>query len=163
MLDEAGFNAWAREHQRRLLRTAFLVTGDPGRAEDLVQDALLKVALRWSSLGENRLGYARTIIYRDHISWWRRRRVTEHSVATPPDSATTDPSVEHRLVVTAALAKLSPRQRQVLVMRYFDDLSDADCAAVLGISIGTVKRTLFDARAALRNGAPELAHILTEV
>lgn len=161
MRDEAGFTAWARAQQASLLRSAFLICGDAGRAEDLVQDALVKVALRWPTLGAP-LSYARTIIYRDHVTWWRRRRLVEHPVPVAPEASEIDPPVERRLVVAQALAKLTLRQRQVLVMRYFDDLADAECAALLGVSVGTVKRTAHDAVAALRTRAPELADILQE-
>lgn len=163
MQDESGFTAWARQHQQRLLRVAYLTCGDAGRAEDLVQEALTKVALRWPHLGENPLAYARTIIYRDHISWWRRLKGRERPHAIVPEASRPDAAPEDRLVVMQALARLSLRQRQVLVMRFFDDLTEAECASQLGISIGTVKSTTSDALKALRTRSPELATILTEV
>ncbi|QLQ17055.1 MAG: SigE family RNA polymerase sigma factor [Micropruina sp.] len=164
MRDEAGFTRWAQAHQRSLLRSAYLLSGDAGQAEDLVQEALLKVALRWSRLaGENPLAYARQIIYRDQVSWWRRRRTGERPMASVPERATQPANQERRLLLLDALARLAPRQRQVLVMRYFDDLTEKDCAFVLGISVGTVKRAAHDALAALRTKAPELADVLSEV
>ena len=74
-MDEQGFTEWATGRQRQLLRSAYLLSGDLHRAEDLVQEALTKVALRWSRLAEgNPTAYALRIITRDNISWWRRRR-----------------------------------------------------------------------------------------
>ena len=74
-MDEVGFTEWAAGHQRQLLRSAYLLTGDLHRAQDLVQEALVKVALRWPRLREgNPTAYARTIVVRDNISWWRRQR-----------------------------------------------------------------------------------------
>lgn len=161
MHDTAGFTSWARANQGLLLRAAYLVSGDSGRAEDLVQEALTKVALKWPV--EHPLAYARTIIYRDQVSWWRRRRVAESPAESAPEASQWDAPVEARLVVAQALRKLSLRQRQVLVLRYFEDLSEAESAAVLGISVGTVKRTTHDAVAALRAKAPELQNALSEV
>lgn len=90
--------------------------------------------------GENPLAYARQIIYRDQVSWWRRRRTGERPMASVPERATQPANQERRLLLLDALARLAPRQRQVLVMRYFDDLTEKDCAFVLGISVGTVER-----------------------
>lgn len=163
MQDEAGFTAWARQHQRHLLRIAFLISGDAARAEDLVQEALVKIAVRWPGLGENPINYARTVIYHDHISWWRRIGRRERPVAEIPDAVAYVPAAEQRLALVSALSRLSLRQRQVLVMRYFDDLSEAECAVQLRISVGTVKSTVHDAVAALRVRAPELAAHLTKV
>ena len=73
--DEAGFRRWAEERQLALLRTAVLLTGDRHRAEDLVQEALTQVALRWRRLaGEHPEAYARQVIVRRNISWWRKHR-----------------------------------------------------------------------------------------
>lgn len=163
MRDEPGFTSWARENQGRLLKAAFLISGDSGRAEDLVQEALTKVALRWPDAGTHPLAYARRIIYNDHVSWWRRRRVVEHPSESAPETSTVDAPVEARLVVARALRTLSLRQRQVVVLRYFEDLSEAECADVLGISVGTVKSTAHSAVAALRARVPELATIRSEV
>ena len=74
-MDEAEFTEWVAGHQRQLLRSAYLLTGDLHRGQDLVQEALVKVALRWARLRDgNPTAYARTIIVRDNISWWRRQR-----------------------------------------------------------------------------------------
>jgi RNA polymerase sigma-70 factor (sigma-E family) len=158
-VDEAGFTQWAAGAQRRLVRSAYLLTGDLHAAEDLVQEALVKVALRWERLREgNPTAYARTIVVRDHISRWRRRRdlPTEGSldlaqVSSDPDTA---------MVVRRALARLTPKQRAVVVLRHFDDLGVDEVAAALGISAGTVKSQNAVALARLRDGAPELLDLI---
>jgi DNA-directed RNA polymerase specialized sigma24 family protein len=103
-----GFTAWASSRQHALLRTAVLLTGDQGRAEDLVQEALVKVATRWAKLADGYPdAYARTIIYRDNVSWWRRRREVPVGVL-PDDAAPYDAhGAERRLMVAAALGRLS--------------------------------------------------------
>jgi RNA polymerase sigma-70 factor (sigma-E family) len=157
-VDEQGFTEWAVGRQRQLLRSAYLLTGDLHRAEDLVQEALTKVALRWSRLAEgNPTAYALRIIARDNISWWHRRR------DVPTDSfrdsgASDEPEIA--LVVRRALARLTPAQRAVLVLRHFDDLTEGETADVLGVSIGTVKSQNSAALARLRTGAPELLTLI---
>lgn len=157
-MDEQGFTEWAVGRQRQLLRSAYLLTGDLHRAEDLVQEALTKVALRWSRLADgNPTAYALRIIARDNISWWRRRRdVPTDSLR---DSGASD-EPEIALVVRRALARLTPAQRAVLVLRHFDDLTERETADVLGVSIGTVKSQNSAALARLRTGAPELLTLI---
>jgi RNA polymerase sigma-70 factor (sigma-E family) len=160
-VDEVGFTEWAEGAQRRLLRSAYLLTGDLHRAQDLVQEALVKVALRWPRLREgNPVAYARTIIVRDNISWWRRHR--EVPAAEPDDLSTVSSDPVTALVVQRSLARLTPRQRAVLVLRHFDDLSERETAEALGIAVGTVKSTNADALARLREGAPELLDLIGE-
>ena len=158
-MDEQEFTDWASGCQRRLLRSAYLLTGDLHRAEDLVQEALVKVALRWGRLREgNPTAYARTIIVRDNVSWWRRRRETSVAESDDVVAASTDP--ETALVVRRALARLTTSQRTVLVLRHFDDLSERETAEVLGVSVGTVKSQNAAALARLRGGAPELLDLI---
>jgi RNA polymerase sigma-70 factor (sigma-E family) len=146
---EDEFTDWAAGVQRRLLRSAYLLTGDLHRAEDLVQEALVKVALRWARLRDgNPTAYARTVIVRDNISWWRRQR--EVPTPTPRDLAQVSSDPETALVVRRALDRLTPKQRAVVVLRHFDDLSEHDTAVILGVSVGTVKSQTSDALAALR-------------
>ena len=160
-VDDEGrvsFDAWVRTAQSRLMKSAFLMTGDAYHAQDLVQDALVKVAARWEKLrDENPDGYARRILYRDHVSWWRRSR--EFPVVVMPEGSPRDlseSSVDY-LVVGAALERLTRKQRGVLVLRYFDDLTERQTADVLGVSVGTVKSQCSAALTRLRKGAPELA------
>lgn len=158
-MDEQEFTAWAAGCERQLLRSAYLLTGDLHRAQDLVQEALTRVALRWSRLRDgNPTAYARTIIVRDNISWWRRRR--EVAVAEPHDAASPSIDPDAALVVRRALARLTTRQRAVLVLRHFDDLTERETADVLGVTVGTVKSQNSAALARLRDGAPELLDLI---
>lgn len=159
-MDEAGFTEWVEGVERQLLRSAYLLTGDLHRAEDLVQEALVKVALRWRRLRDgNPTAYARTIVVRDNISAWRRRR-REVSVAevTSGSAVSSEPEIE--MVVRRALDRLTPSQRAVVVLRHFDDLTERETADVLGVAIGTVKSTNSAALARLRHGAPELLDLI---
>lgn len=161
---EETFTAWAAARQHALLRTAYLLTGDLHKAEDLLQDALTKVAQRWRRLsGGNPEGYARTILVRTNVSWWRGIR-REYVVGELPEPGATGPldddSVERRVVMARALAKLPPRQRAVLVLRYYDDLTERQTADILGISVGTVKSQAHAALRKLRAESPELAELI---
>ncbi|MBX6751261.1 MAG: SigE family RNA polymerase sigma factor [Micromonosporaceae bacterium] len=151
------FAAFARACQPRLLRAAYLICGDVHLAEDLLQATMVKVALRWSRLRDGQPeAYARAVLYRDAVSWWRRQR-REITVATPPEPAPTGlDDVPLRLVFTQALARLTPKQRAVLVLRFFEDHTEARTAAVLGVSVGTVKSQTAVALRRLRELAPEL-------
>ena len=105
------------------------------------------------------VAYARQIIVRDNISWWRRhRRELPTTHETDTRSVSSDP--ETALVVRRALDRLTARQRAVLVLRHFDDLSEREPADVLGINVGTVKSTNATALARLREGAPELLDLI---
>ncbi|MBE7325090.1 SigE family RNA polymerase sigma factor [Nocardioides sp. Y6] len=156
-MDDEGFTEWAAGCQRSLLRTAYLLTGDLHRAQDLVQEALIKVALRWSRLRDgNPTAYARKIVVHDNVSWWRRHRETPG--AQPDDAVPDEISSDSvtALVVRRALGRLTPGQRAVVVLRHLDDLSERETADVLGVSVGTVKSQNAAALARLRTGAPEL-------
>ena len=158
-MDEQGFTEWAAGRQRQLLRSAYLLTGDAHRAEDLVQEALTVVALRWNRLAPgNPTGYALRVIARDNISWWRRRR--DVPARDVPESAGVPTEPETALVVRRALARLTQAQRAVVVLRHFEDLTERETAAVLGVSIGTVKSQNAAALARLRTGAPELLDLI---
>lgn len=159
-MDEQEFTDWAAGVERQLLRSAYLLTGDLHRAQDLVQEALVKVALRWPRLRTgNPTAYARTIVMRDNISWWRRtRREVVGAQRTPEAPVASDP--EAALVVRRALARLTPAQRAVLVLRHFDDLSERETAQILGVAVGTVKSQNAAALARLRHGAPELLDLI---
>lgn len=143
-------------HQNRLLRAAYLICGNRHQAEDLLQDALLKLALRWPSVRHgDPAAYVRTILYRDAVSWWRRHR-REWLSGYPPEQVGGDVDDALRLTVHAALGQLPPRQRAVLVLRYFEDLTEAATAEALGVTVGTVKSQCHAALRRLREVAPEL-------
>lgn len=161
---EEAFRRWAGDRQLALLRTAVLLTGDHHRAEDLVQEALAKVALRWRRLADGSPeAYARQIIVRDNISWWRKRR-NEVVADAPrgPDVPDIARAADRRILLDRALAALTPRQRAVVVLRYYDDLSERDTAEALGVTVGTVKSQTHLALRRLREAAPELADLLRE-
>jgi RNA polymerase sigma-70 factor (sigma-E family) len=156
-----SFSAWVAARQHSLLRSAYLLTGDLHRAEDLLQDALLKTALRWGGVYDgNPDAYVRTILYRDHVSWWRRRRdspvVDIPSRPHPQD----DDAVERHLMLWDALARLTPKQRAVLVLRHYEDLSERQTAEALNIGVGTVKSQSSAALHRLHATAPELQALL---
>jgi RNA polymerase sigma-70 factor (sigma-E family) len=145
------FVAWVAGHRTRLLRSAYLLTGDRAQAEDLVQEAVIKVAERWVRLRSGHpTAYARTVIVHDHASWWRRRRETP---SADPVGDRAVPEADHagRSVLLAALGELPRRQRAVVVLRYFDDLTERETAETLGVTVGTVKSQAHDALRRLRS------------
>jgi RNA polymerase sigma-70 factor (sigma-E family) len=156
---EEEFSEWAHQQQHRLVRTAFLLCGDLHRAEDLTQDALVKVALRWERLRTgNPDAYARRVVVNTNISWWRRHR--RERLTDPGEQSADGPDTEAVLVVRRALARLTPNQRAVVVLRHLDDLTERETAEILGVSIGTVKSQNAAALARLREGAPELHDLI---
>lgn len=155
--DLAGFTEFVHARHGALLRTAYLLTGDHQDADDLVQVALAKVAPQWSRISHRPEPYVRQVLARESISRWRRRRWREHPTDAVPDApgavvATDD--VDERLALQAALAQLAPRQRAVIVLRHYEDLSEKETAALLGVSVGTVKSQNRDGLARLRELVP---------
>ncbi|NGN65483.1 SigE family RNA polymerase sigma factor [Streptomyces sp. A7024] len=159
---EASFREFVESRSSVLLRVALLLSGgDRGAAEDLLQNALIKAAGRWQRIEEPE-AYVRQVLYRQQISRWRLRgRAREHSVAEPPELTTpagdAAHAVELRLVMGKALRRLTARQRTMLVLRYYEDLPEADVAELLGCSVGTVRSTTRRSLAKLRTMAPELS------
>jgi len=158
---EASFEEFVRVRTGALARTAYLLTGDRQHAEDLVQTALARVAVRWTRLDDAE-SYVRRVLYTQAVSWWRvrRRRRPEVLVQTPPDRAG-DPrgDPELRIVVAQALARLTPKQRAVLVLRFYEDRTEAETAELLSVALGTVKSQTRHALRRLRELAPELADL----
>ncbi len=135
----------------RLLRTAFLLTRDRALAEDLLQTALAKAWFAWNRLDAQPEPYVRRILVNTYATWWRRRWRAEQPAEELPERAGGDDAgfaMTHDLWV--ALGRLPRRQRAVVVLRYFDDLSEGDTAEVLGCSAGTVKSQTSKALAKLR-------------
>ena len=155
MTGYADFDAFVDARRDALLRTAYLLTGDHHDAEDLVQTTLLKVVPKWTRIGDRPEHYVRKVLARESVNRWRRRRWREVSTPVVPDLRQHDsPDAADRLTLLEELRRLSSRQRAVLVLRYFDDLSEADTAEALGISVGTVKSHTRDALARLRERQP---------
>lgn len=138
---EADFSAYLLARQRALIRFAYLLTGNPHEAEDVVQAALLKVYRRWGTI-ESPDSYVRRAIVNEYRSWWRRpsrrREVTSTDLVTfIGPAAEDDVHADHEL--RAHVAALPRQQRAAIVLRYYEDLTEAQTAEILGCSIGTVK------------------------
>ncbi len=141
---EEDFRDFVAGQSAGLLRTAWMLTGDRGLAEDLLQTALAKTWPHWARVrqGGAPAGYVRTVMVRTYAAWWSRRWRGELPTAAPPDPGTTgDPTLvaDDRDLLVRALAQLPARQRAVVVLRYYQDLSERDVAAALDCSVGTVK------------------------
>ena len=145
-----SFEEYVAARRAALLRTAYLLTGQHADAEDLVQMALVKAVPHWRRICDDPEPYVRKILAREATNRWRRRRWREVSSDVLPEASSdaTDPT--DREVLRQALMRLSPRQRAVVVLRYFDDLTEQQTAEVLGIGLGTVKSHGRDAMARLR-------------
>lgn len=151
---EDDFREFVAARFAALLRTAYLLTGDWATAEDLVQTALTKIYLAWKRLGEISAveSYARRVLVNTATSWWRRRWNGERPTAVLPEQAVPD-RVEEQLdreVLWRHVQQLPERQRAVLVLRFYEDMSEAQTAALLNISTGTVKSQTFRALTTLR-------------
>ena len=161
---EESFRAYVSGRITALSRVAFLLTGDRHHAEDLVQVTLVRLARHWERVAGagDPDRYVRRTMYSQHVSLWRRRWRGVDLRAEPPETAVPDTAADvvRALVVRQALARLAPRQRAVLVLRYFEDLTEAETAEVLGCSVSTVKSQSRDALARLRVVAPELAELV---
>jgi RNA polymerase sigma-70 factor (sigma-E family) len=149
MTGYAGFEEFVGARRSALLRTAYLLTGNHHDAEDLVQSTLIKVVPKWERIKDRPEPYVRRVLARESVNRWRTRRWREVTTDVVPEAMHHDST--DRIVLLEDLRRLSPRQRAVLVLRYFDDLTEADTAAALGISIGTVKSHVRDALTRLRN------------
>ncbi|MFI0514489.1 RNA polymerase sigma-70 factor (sigma-E family) [Streptomyces canus] len=161
---EDRFQEFVRARWSHLVRTAYLLTGDTHHAEDLTQTALAKAYRSWRrvSRSDNPEAYVRRMLVTCNSDRFRKRRVKESLTDAPPEPASRDEAVarvDERGVLMAALAQLPPRQRAVVVMRYWEDLSEAEAAEVLGCSQGTVKSQASKGLAKLRT-YPGLAQVM---
>ena len=150
---ERDFVEYVEARQQALVRFAYLLTYDHHTAEDLVQTALAKTFLTWGRLRDRGAvdSYVRRIIVNENTSMWRRAwKRRERASESLPDRGTVDPDVESRDVMWQVVQSLPPRQRAAVVLRYYEDLSEADTAAVLGCSIGNVKSQTSRAIASMR-------------
>jgi RNA polymerase sigma-70 factor (sigma-E family) len=139
---EAELREFISARGAALSRAAYLLTGDHQAAEDLVQDTYVVLVRRWQKSGTlDPEAYVRRILYSRFVDGWRRRRLWELPWASPPDVAGGDEAsrATDRLTLAGALNRLTPQQRAVLVLRFYEDLTEPQAAAVLGISPNTVK------------------------
>jgi RNA polymerase sigma-70 factor (sigma-E family) len=150
------FELWVHARSGAMSRSAYLLTGDAQLAEDLLQETLTRVAQKWGRVVREGSpdAYARRVMHNLAIDAWRRRRSRPPELlsATPPELAGRGDAseVEGRMVLRDALARLTPRQRAVLSLRFYEDQTEAETAAVLGCSVSTVKSTAREALAKLR-------------
>lgn len=153
-----GFEEWATARSRALSRRALLLTTDTASAQDLVQDTLIATARVWPRIRHDPDAYVRRVMVTRSVDRWRRR--SRHEVlADPPDVGSADDlarDVTSALAVRRALRQLTPRQRAVVVLRFYEDLTEVQAAAELGCSVSTVKSQTRDALARLRAVAPAL-------
>jgi len=160
---DAEYADFVRSHTRALLRAAYLLTGDQHLAEDLVQEALARTHRAWGRLVhiEHATAYARKVMYHAQVSAWRRRRVAEVLPGTSLErhGGHTDDLAEsaaQRIMLQRALLLLSPKQRAVIVLRFFEDQTEAEAAVLLGVSVSTVKTQSARALERLRRLLPDL-------
>lgn len=146
----ADFDDFVAARSQALLRTAYLLTRDHGLAEDLLQTSLSKAWFSWDRVDTSPEAYVRKILVNTYASWWRRKWNGERPTDELPEHSTADSSAEVRHDLSAAVARLPKRQRAVVVLRFFEDLSEAETADLLGCSRGTVKSQLSKALAKLR-------------
>ncbi len=166
---EADYAHFVRSRTHALLRSAYLLTGDQHLAEDLVQEALARTHRAWARLDrtEHAEAYARKVMYHAQVSIWRRPKVAEVLPADfePDRNHGADDHAEsavERLVLRRALLTLSAKQRAVIVLRFFEDHTEAEAAKLLGVSVSTVKTQTGRALDRLRALLPDL-RVLTEM
>jgi RNA polymerase sigma-70 factor (sigma-E family) len=143
-----------------LSRAAYLLTGDHQAAEDLVQDTYVVLVRRWQKSGMvDPEAYVRRILYSRFVDGWRRRRLVELPSAAPPDTSGGDEAgaATDRLTLEAALRRLAPRQRAVVVLRFYEDLTEVQAADALGVTTSTVKSQTRVALQRLRELVPDVA------
>lgn len=152
--EEERFREFVVGRWPTLVRLAYGLTGDRALAEDLAQTTLAKVYASWSkvSRAQDQDAYTYRILCNANHGRFRKQRVSEHVQASVPEQALADSTEasDERTVLRAALMELPPRQRAAVILRYFGDLSEAQTAAVLGCSVGTVKSQTSVALARLR-------------
>ncbi|MGO4597366.1 SigE family RNA polymerase sigma factor [Terrabacter sp. 2RAF25] len=154
-MNHASFDDFVASRSTRLLRTAYLLTHDRALAEDLVQTSLSKAWFAWGRIEGQPEAYVRRIMVNTYSSWWRRRWNGEEATAELPECAAgsrrpDDVRVDERTDLWRALERLPKRQRAVVVLRFYEDLSEAETAEIMQCSVGTVKSQASRALAKLR-------------
>jgi RNA polymerase sigma-70 factor (sigma-E family) len=159
---DAEFSAYMEARQASLMRTAYLISGDRHTAEDLVQTALAKLYLAWDRVEDRGSldGYVRRVIVNEHNSLWRRPfKRREHATDQLPEQAAPAAPGGRNDDLWALVQTLPKKQRAAVVLRYYEELSEAETAEILGVSVGTVKSQTSRALAALRSRSSEVAHL----
>lgn len=147
-----GFDGFVAARGDALWRSAWLLTADRHGAEDLVQTALAKSWRAWERVGPDGFeAYVRRVMYTTYVSWWRRKWRGERPTEHLPEQAAAAEDRDTRNDLVAALDRLPRGQRAVVVLRYFEDLTEQQTAAVLGVGVGTVKSQCSRALTALRS------------
>jgi RNA polymerase sigma-70 factor (sigma-E family) len=156
-VDRGSFDDFVATRSSSLLRTAYLLTHDRALAEDLVQTSLAKAWFAWGRIEGRPEAYLRRIMVNTYASWWRRRWNGEEATAELPERApgsghrpAEDVRVDDRTDLWRALARLPKRQRAVVVLRFYEDLSEIETAEIMQCSVGTVKSQASRALARLR-------------
>ena len=146
------FDGFVAARGDALWRSAWLLTADHQLAEDLVQTALAKSWRSWDRVGPGGFEpYVRRVLFTTYVSWWRRKWRGERPTEVLPEAGATVPDTDTRNDLVAALAGLPKGQRAIVVLRYFEDLTEQQTADLLGIKVGTVKSQCSRALAALRS------------
>lgn len=163
---EEDFRRFVVDSRHRLVSTAYVLTGDHARAEDLVQTALVRTYRAWERIRRQDVPehYARRIVVNLHASWWRRAaHRAERPVALVPERRVEDGTagVDQRDQIWRAVLALPPRMRAIIVLRFLEELKEAETAEILGCSVGTVKSQTSRALAKLRAqlGADDMAEV----
>jgi RNA polymerase sigma-70 factor (sigma-E family) len=150
--ETATFDEFVAARSRALLRTAYLLTHDHALAEDLLQTSLTKAWFAWKRIDGEPEPYVRKILVNTYASWWRRKWNGEQPTDTLPErgAEAEESSTGERTDLWTAMERLPRRMRAVIVLRYFEDLTEAQTADLLGCSVGTVKSQTSKALAKLR-------------
>jgi RNA polymerase sigma-70 factor (sigma-E family) len=155
--EHVAFGDYVRSRGGALLKAALALTGNRPDAEDLVQATLVKTYLSWDKIADVTAldTYVRRVMVNTHISGWRRQRLDEYPTDDLPDSPAADETGNSDLheLVQRAIDRLPRRMRAAVMLRYYDDMSEPEVAAALGVSVGTVKSTVARAVAKLRKDA----------
>jgi RNA polymerase sigma-70 factor (sigma-E family) len=151
---ELAFRSFVAGRSHALQRTAYLLAGDRHLAEDLLQTALTKTYLAWPRIKDPNAveAYTRRVLVTTSTSWWRRKSAAEHPTEDVPEASIADSASDYgeRDAMWRELRRLPARQRAVMVLRYYEDRSEAEIADLLGCSTGTVKAHASRAMAALK-------------
>src|SRR6266566_7168331 len=154
---DTEFRDFMQSRWPAMVRLAYALTGDQGHAEDVAQAAFARAYAFWPKVRrtENPEGYVRRIVINENRNRCRRHRVAERLTDAPPESSSDDTTGQYdeRSALMAALQRLGPKQRAVVVLRYWLGLTETEAAAELGCSVGTVKSQTSRALATLRQSA----------